>query len=343
MAHTISSAQNTPQQALMQLLLGVPVVQMIATAVKMGIPKILATGPHSATLVAKAAGTLEDTTYRLMRALSALGILHEQDNHKFSLTEIGEYLRPDVPGSYDALVRFNAASWSISVYSELMHSMETGESAFAKHHGESMFTFLSKRPEDQELFGHAMSTFSGMEIDWVLAAYDFEAFTHIIDIGGSLGMLISRILQSTPNARGTLFDVPAIAHQAKTMFIDSTPPIPCECIGGDFFESIPTGGDLYLLKHILHDWEDERALRILHNVAAAMKPGARLLVIEQGICAPGIPNPGKIMDVVMLALTEGGRERSAEQFANLFNRVGIRFEQQISTSGSISLFEGVRD
>ena len=339
---TDTSTQLSPQQTLMQMLLGAQTLQMIGTAVEMEIPKLLSQGPAKASTIAKEAGTLEDTTYRLMRALSALGILHESEQHEFSLTEMGECLRPDIPGSFDALARFSAASWYTGICSDLSHSMKTGRSAFSKHHGKGLFEWLSERPKEQEVFAHAMSTFSGMEIELIVEAFDFAQYGHVVDVGGSLGMLLARILTAAPNARGTLYDIPSVVARASATYLTDELSARCEIIGGDFFESVPRGGDLYVLKHILHDWDDDHALEILSNVATAMEPGAHLLVLEQGIAPPGVPNPGKVLDMVMLALLEGGRERTAMEHAALFGQVGLRFVRQIHTPGPISLFEGVR-
>jgi predicted O-methyltransferase YrrM len=331
-----------PQQILMRLVLGIPINQMIATAAELGIPAQLGDGPKSAADVARAVGTEPDATHRLMRGLSALGIFEERPSQEFALTPVGECLLPDRPGSFHALARLNASSWMAPVFGQLGHSIRTNESAFRKHHGESLFAWLREHSAEQELFGHAMSTFSGMEIEMVLGAYDFSRARHVVDVGGGHGLVLSRILGAAPQARGTLFDQPDVVKQAKPALENAGLASRCEVVGGDFFARVPAGGDLYLLKHILHDWDDDSALRILKSVADAMSPGAKLLVIEQGIAEPGIPNPGKIMDVIMLTLVEGGRERTAKQHAALFEKVGLRLEREIRTPGPVTLFEGIR-
>jgi hypothetical protein len=331
-----------PEQIMMNFVLGIPVSQMIATAAELGIPAQLGGGPKSAAEIARAVGTDAEPTYRLMRGLSALGIFEERAHQEFALTPVGECLLPDRPGSFHALARLNAAAWMAPVYGELVHALRTPESAFHKHHDKGLFAWLAEHSAEQELFGHAMSTFSGMEVELVLGAYDFSRARHVVDVGGGHGMLLGRILGAAPEARGTLFDQPDVAKQAKPALESLGVASRCEVMGGDFFTRVPANGDLYLLKHILHDWDDDRADRILGSVAAAMSTGARLLVIEQGIAEPGIPNPGKVMDVIMLTLLEGGRERTAKQHAALFEKAGLRFEREIRTPGPITLFEGVR-
>ncbi|HEY8945842.1 MAG TPA: methyltransferase, partial [Polyangiaceae bacterium] len=334
------SSSIPPQQIVMNYILGIPVGHMISAAAEIGVFRELANGPRTAGHIAQLAGTLPEATYRLMRALTTVGLLTEDPNHTFALTEVGECLVPGRPGSFDALAKMNGASWMAPVFGELLHSLRSGESAFLKLHGKGLFEWLPENPHAQELFGHGMSTFSAVEVEFVLAAYDFSSAGHVVDIGGGHGLLLSKILGSVPAARGTLFDLPEVADRAKAKFIDASIRERCEVVGGDFFDSVPSGGDLYLLKHILHDWDDARADRILASVASAMPPGSRLLVIEQGVTEPGTPSPGKIMDVVMLLLLDGGRERTTKEFAALFDRNGLRFEREIRTGGPITLYEG---
>ena len=331
-----------PAQIMMNYILGNPVSQMLGAAAELGIPAELAAGPKTAEAVAKSVGSLPEPTYRLMRALTTLGVLAETERREFSLTPLGECLVPGRPGSFDALAKMNSRAWMAGAYAELVHSLKTGQAAFNKRHGKSLFEWLPEQPAEEQLFGQAMSTFSGMEVELVLAAYDFSRARHVVDVGGGHGMLLSRILAAAPAARGTLFDLPEVVEQGKASFVDASLHARCEVIGGSFFELVPQGGDLYLLKHILHDWDDAKALALLEVVAKAMSPGSRLLVIEQGITPPGVPGPGKLMDVIMLMLLEGGRERTPEQHGALFERVGIRLERTIATPGPITLFEGAR-
>jgi hypothetical protein len=336
------SQAEAAAQVMMNYALGIPVSRIVGAAAELGIVRELAGGPKRADEVARAVGTHADATYRLMRALSALGVLNESAGNEFSLTPVGQCLLPDQPGSFEALARLNNTPWISGAYAEIVHSVRTGQSGFDKHHGKGLFAWMAEHPAEERLFGQAMSTFSGMEVALVLGAFDFSQVGHVVDVGGGHGMLLSRILEAVPQARGTLFDRPEVVTQAKATFVDNRLRARCEVIGGDFFELAPRGGDLYVLKHILHDWDDAHALRILKSVAEAMPPGARVLVIEQGILPPGVPNPGKIMDLIMLMLLDGGRERTAAQHAALFEKAGIRFHREITTPGPITLYEGVR-
>lgn len=330
-----------PGAALMQILLGGAVTPMIGAAVELGAIAALGAGPRTPGEIAGHCGTPTDATHRLMRGLSAVGIVQEHADGRFSLLPMGACLLPDVPGSFDALARLNASEWCGAVYLGLAEAVRSGRSAFTARHGEGIFDWLSKRRDERDLFARAMSTFSGLEADCVLGAYDFSRFEQIVDVGGGEGLLLSRLLQQVPGARGTLFDRPEVLETAARRL----PPEllgRCERVGGSFFDAVPRGGDLYLLKHILHDWDDARAETILRNVSRSARPGAKVIVIEQGIAPPGVPNPGKLMDVIMLALVDGGRERSAEEHAALMQRAGIELERQVSTPAAVSLFVGTR-
>ena len=325
---------------LMGLLMGNYTLQMLATAVRMGIFDQLSEQPTSAESLAEHAGTLPEPTYRLMRALTVVGALVEQPERRFTLGPLGRLLRKDAPCSFAPLTLNNAAPWGAEVSWTLLHTMKTGESGFRSRFGKSMFEWLSEHPDDERLFSESMSTFSGLEIDSILASYDFSQHANVVEVGGAHGDLLEALLKAQPQMTGTLFDVPSVVARAATKPRAEGVERRCSFVGGDFFSSVPSGSDLYILKHILHDWDDERALRIVRNVERAMPRGGRLLIAEQGIAPPGIPNPGKLLDVVMLSLLESGRERSAEDFASLLAQAGLALEREIPTPGPITLFLG---
>jgi hypothetical protein len=326
----------------MGLLMGNYTLQMLATAVRMGVFDQMSEQPSLAQSVAEHAGTLPEPTYRLMRALTVIGGLVELPGRRFSLGPLGKLLRKDAPCSFAPLALSNAAPWAAEVSWTLLHSMKTGESGFRSRFGKSMFEWFSEHPEDERLFSESMSTFSGVEIGSILTSYDFSPHSHVVDVGGAHGDLLAALLQAHPHMTGTLFDVPSVIERAVTIARADGFERRWSLVGGDFFDSVPTGGDLYVLKHVLHDWDDERALRILHSIESAMPRGGRLLIAEQGIAPPGVPNPGKLLDVVMLSLLENGRERSAEEFATLMARAGLELELVTRTPGPITLFVGTK-
>jgi hypothetical protein len=326
----------------MSLLMGNYTLQMLATAVRMGIFDQLSEEPTPAHSLAAHAGTLPDPTYRLMRALTVIGALVELPERRFTLGPLGELLRKDAPCSFAPLTLNNSAPWGAEASWTLLHSMKTGESGFRHRFGKGLFEWLKEHPEDERLFSEAMATFSGLEISSILTSYDFSRHSTVVDVGGAHGELLGALLEAHPQMTGTLFDVPSVIQRAATIARAEGVERRCSFVGGDFFESVPPGRDLYVLKHILHDWDDERALGILRSIESAMPRGGRLLIAEQGIAPPGIPNPGKLLDVVMLSLLESGRERSAEDFASLMSQTGLAFERTIPTPGPITLFLGVK-
>ena len=239
----MTDAENSisPQQALMTMLLGIPVAHAIAAAAELGMFARLQGGPLAAAALAQAAHTLEDPTYRLLRGLSAVGILAEDAERKFSLTRVGECLVPGTPGSFDALARMNGSVWGSAPFAEYQHSLTTGESGFQKCHGHSLFDWLSQHPDAEELFGNAMSTFSGMEVELVLGAYDFASAAKVVDVGGGHGLLLSRVLETVPAARGVLFDGPRVIERAKARWLESALAHRCELLSRRGRVSAPGG------------------------------------------------------------------------------------------------------
>jgi hypothetical protein len=338
-----SAGEGLPPEAqLMGLLMGNYTLQMLATAVRMGVFDQLSDQPTLAQSVAEHAGTLPEPTYRLMRALTVIGGLVELPERRFTLGPLGKLLRKDAPCSFAPLALSNAAPWAAEVSWTLLHSMKTGESGFRSRFGKSMFEWLSEHPDDERLFSESMSTFSGVEIGSILSSYDFSRHSSVVDVGGAHGALLEALLQAQTHLTGTLFDIPSVIERAAAIARPEGLERRWSLVGGDFFESVPAGKDLYILKHILHDWDDERALGILRSIESAMPRGGRLLIAEQGIAPPGVPNPGKLLDVVMLSLLENGRERSAEDFAKLMSQTGLELERVIPTPGPITLFVGIK-
>lgn len=330
--------QLSSKETIMSLIMGGAVTQFIGTAVKLGIPDVLKEGPMTSADVAQKCQTRQEETYRFLRGLSAIGLLEERENKVFSLSAVGEWLRSDIPGSFQPLAVVNSSEWNNNTYLNLDHTIKTGESAFQKTYGCDMFEWLTQNPEVGDLFGRAMSTYSGMEVSMVTDSYDFLGSQCIVDIGGSHGVLLCAILDKTPAAKGILLDTPKMIAGAKSRVCESFSSR-LKFHSGDFFKSVPRGGDIYLLKHILHDWDDERCTQILQNIVDAMTPGGKILVIEQGITPPGIPGPGKMLDLSMMTLTEGGMERTPKQHQALFESVGLRHSNTIHTQGPISIFE----
>ncbi|HJT75946.1 MAG TPA: methyltransferase, partial [Gemmataceae bacterium] len=224
-------------------------------------------------------------------------------------------------------------------YGELLYSVQTGRTAFEKVYGEPVFDFLSHHPGQASLFDQAMVSVHGRETGAMLAAYDFAGVSVLADVGGGNGSVLTAVLQKYPAMRGVLFDLPAVAERAKADLRAAGLAERCQVVGGSFFEAVPGGADAYLLRHIIHDWDEERCGQILRNIHRAMNEGGRLLVVE-GVVPPGNgPSFTKLLDLTMLAIP-GGRERTREEYEALFRAGGFRLTRVVPTEAEVSVIEG---
>ncbi|MFO7180041.1 MAG: methyltransferase, partial [Pseudomonadota bacterium] len=335
----MSQAEEAPPVALAKLLFGSLVTQMIATAMQLDVPERLKNGPLSAEAIAAAAGSHPDATYRLLRALGSLGVLVEGPDRTFSLSPMGRLLVADEPGTLAGLARLTAEPWHHASLGQMVHSVRTGESGFYKVHGEHLFTWLSGRPRESSVFADAMTSFSNAEASMILRAYDFSAAECIVDVGGGNGLLLAHLLEANERARGVLLELPSVVEGARRLLTEHGVDRRIEIVPGDFFRAVPEGGDIYILKHVLHDWRDERAFTIVENVARAMPRGGRLLVIEQVLAPPGVSHFSKVLDVGVMVLTDGGRERTEREHAALLERAGLELSRVVPLAGPITILE----
>lgn len=312
----------------------------IYTAAELGLADGLADGPQDPETLAKGLGLHGPSLYRLLRALTVTGVVKEGPNHLFALTPVGEALRRDVPGSMRAYVRFVGSPWRLASWQELAFSMRTGEPAFPKVFGMPMFDYLGAHPEHAAIFDGAMTSVTTIVEAAIVGAYDFSTIRMLVDVGGGHGRLLSGILRRNPALRGMLFDLPHVVEGAKTSFAAQGLSDRVEVRSGNFFESVPAGGDTYLMKLILHDWDDERCVRLLRNSREAMGPEGRLLVVEGVVSPPGEAALHKLLDLEMLVML-GGRERTAEEFRALFEAAGFRLARVIPTESTLKILEGV--
>jgi hypothetical protein len=303
--------------------------QVIHAAAALGVADLV--GDESRTSDELAAATEADpgTLYRLLRALAALGVFREEPGRRFTLTELGRPLRTDAPDS--------VAGWAVLIgrpyyrdgWSHLVESVRADENAFRLAYGMSVWEYRAQHPEKGAIFDAAMASSSRLVIDSLLAAYDFGRFGTIVDVGGGNGALLAALLAEYPNMRGVLFDQPHVVQG-----VDLGPR--CEVVGGSFFEAVPDGGDAYVLKWIIHDWEDEESTAILRTIR---RTGGTVLVIERLLGAPNEDPVAKLSDINMLVAT-GGRERTLEEFATLLEAAGYRLAGSTSTTSGTHLLEG---
>jgi hypothetical protein len=327
--------------ALLQLASGSWIGQAVHVAARLGIADQLEDGPKTPATLAEATGTHAGTLHRLLRALASLGVFAEDAEGRFGLTPLAEGLRTNAPGSLRAYAIMMGEDWHWRAWGELLYSVRTGQPAFEHVFGSHVFSYFGEHPEAARVFDAAMTSRTRQEIATMTAAYDWPASGTIVDIGGGQGALLAAILARTPGARGVLFDLPRVIAVARETIEGAGLADRCALAAGDFFEQVPPGGDLYLLKRVVHDWDDERASTILRNCRAAMGERSRLLVIEHVLPPGNAPSWGKLIDLQMLILTPGGRERDEAAFRELLALAGLRVERIIPAGPTASLIEAV--
>ena len=317
-----------PHLEILGLVNGYQVTQAIHVAVILGVPDRLKDGPRTSDELAAWSEAHPDALYRLLRALAAVGVLHEGHERCFSLTAVGDCLRSDSADSVGGWAALVGRPYMWQAWGHLLHSVRTGENAFADlNGGKSVWQYRAEHPAENEIFNLAMTALSGGAVAALLKGYDFSRFRHIADIGGGQGQAIAGILAANPDMRGTLFDQPHVVTKAKLMLAGAALDHRCDVVAGNFFESVPAGADAYMLRVVLHDWNDEEAISILKVCRQAITAAARLLIVERVIAPPNEGFPGKFSDLNML-VSPGGRERTREQFADLcdaarFKLVGV--------------------
>jgi hypothetical protein len=319
---------------------GYQVTQAIHVAAVLGIADLLANGPRTSDDLAAATGTHSDSLYRILRALAGVGVFREEDGRRFALTELGECLRSDAPEPVGGWASFVGEPYYWQAWGDLLHGVRTGENPFHHVHGTDPWTFRARHPELSAGFDQAMLAVSRQVSAAILATYDFSRFATVADIGGGNGAFLARILARYPAMRGVVFDQQHVVAGAAPVLAESGVADRCEIVGGSFFEAVPEGADAYILKAVLHDWEDDDCVRILRVCRQAMAPGAALLVVEREIGRPNEEPDAKFGDLNML-VGPGGRERSAAEFAALFAATGFEFTGYTPSAAGVGVFEGI--
>jgi predicted O-methyltransferase YrrM len=334
-AHMTTTAKP-PQAVLGEMINGYWKTFSICIAAKLGVADRLANGPVAIDEIARSVEANSDALYRVLRALSALGIFHEGDDKTFSNTALSEPLRSDVPGSVRGLgtmtLMLHARAWP-----EIEQAVRTGKTAFGQAFGAEIFDWLGAHADAARVFDSAFGGYTAMVSKAVASAQDFSRFERIVDVGGGNGSLVSAILASVPKARGVNYDLPSVAARARETLAKAGLADRCETVGGDFFDAVPEGGDAYLLKMILHDWDDARAVAILKNVRRAIRPAGALFVVEAVVGEANAGPDAKLLDVNMLVMT-GGRERTKAEYAALCAAAGFALER-IAQAGPTNVIE----
>lgn len=326
---------------LLDMIVGKWLSQAICAAAELGIADLLKDGPRSSAELAAETGASEDGVYRLLRALSAVGLFTESQGRRFALAELGTPLRSDAPGSVRGFARFVGHEINGRPWNEILHSVKTGQPAFDLVFGAPIFEYLAARPEAAATMNEAMASLSLTEARAVVSAYDFSGINRLVDVGGGHGLLLTEALKANPLMRAVLFEMPHALDGARVLLEKAGVKDRCDVAGGDFFTALPGGGDAYVMKRVIHDWDDEHAIRILRNCRHAMRPGAKVLVVEVIVGSPHASHFATLLDLEMLVVTQGGRERTEEEFRVLYEAAGFRLVRVLPTGVPVSIVEGV--
>lgn len=326
-------------QHIFQLGTGYMVSAALGVATRLGIAEQLAAGPRSSTDLARATGANEDALYRVLRALAMVGVFTETDARTFALTPAANLLRAGVPGSVREVALWLCDSFHFRVYAETMHAVQTGETVGEKVVGMPVFEYFQRDPELSASFNNAMTNFSASIVPAVLPVYDFSGINTLVDVAGGHGMILASILREYPKMRGILFDLEHVIAGATvldTMGVRNR----VQTASGDFFKAVPGGGDAYIMKHIIHDWDDERAAAILRNIGRALhgKPQGKVILMEAVLQPGNQPDLGKMIDLEMLMMP-GGKERSEAEFAALFASAGFELTRVVPTRSPLCVVE----
>lgn len=334
----LAPLKAAPRTAMTRMIYGFMLSQAIYVAAQLGLADLMKDGPRSSDEMACLTYSDAPSLYRVLRALGAVGVFEEVEPKVFALTSMGETLRTDAEGSLRPLAVCMGGQCNWQAWGDILHSIKTGESAFEHVFGTGFFQHLERHPDNAKMFLESMNCCSTLYNEAVVAAYDFSRFKKIIDIGGGQGKLITAILKANPETRGALFDTPNQTPGARRLFEQERISDRCEALTGDFLESLPEGGDAYLLKHIIHDWDDQRAVEILKNCRRSMSPQARLLLVEEIVTDAPEFAPAKVLDIQQL-LMPGGRERTEEEYRKLLEAAGFELTAVIQTQSSLSIIE----
>jgi hypothetical protein len=334
----LAPLQAAPRTAMTRMIYGFMLSQAIYVAAQLGLADLLKDGARSSDDLACSTSMHAPSLYRILRTLAAVGVFEETEPNMFGLTPMGETLRTDAEGSLRPLAVCMGDQCNWQAWGDILHSIKTGESAFEHVFGTGFFQHLERHPNNAKMFLESMNCCASLYNEAIVAAYDFSRFGKIIDIGGGQGKLIAAILKANQEPRGALFDTPNQTPIAKRRFEQEGIAERCETITGDFLESVPEGGDAYLLKHIIHDWDDAMAIEVLKTCHRSMSKDARLLLIEEIVTEDSEFTPAKVLDIQQL-LMPGGRERTAEEYRKLLEAAGFELTAVIPTQSSLSIIE----
>jgi hypothetical protein len=324
------------------MVVGKWISQSLATVVEIGVPDRLAKGTRRCSEIARDVGVSEDGLYRLLRALASVGVFSESGDRRFKLTPMGQLLRSDHAQSLAGYARFTGHDSTWRPWGRLGYSVKTGLPAFDNVFGAPIFEYLGRNPEIAAIFDGAMTSISSAEARTVTAAYDFKGIEILMDVAGGQGVLLATVLQRHKTMRGVLFDMPQVTAGAAAVFTPAAIAGRVRIESGDFFRELPPGADAIIMKHIIHDWDDDSATRILQTCHRALPPRGKVLIVDPVVPPGNTPHFGKLLDLQMLVLSPRGRERTKTEFARLLRGAGFRMSRIVATASPLSVVEAVK-
>jgi SAM-dependent methyltransferase len=342
----VDTTKDQLRPLLQQLIFGFFPSAVLSVAARLRIPDLVAAGPKSSDELADATNTHSPSLYRLLRALAYLGILEETEPRRFGLTDLGELLRSDVPDSMWATTQLFCGEHVWRSWGDLMAGVQTGKPSHERGIGSEPFTDFAENPEAARNFNQAMSEGTFREAPGVLASYDFAQFSTLVDVGGGDGTLLAAVLAATPGLQGILFDTGPGSAEAPRRLADAGIDDRCQVVQGDFFDAVPEGADAYIMKSVIHDWDDDRCLTILSNCRRAMKADGKVLIVEPVVperVKPSFALLGVVMSDLNMLMNTGGKERTEDEFASILSSAGLQLTgvSRVPKPSTLSVIEGV--
>lgn len=343
MSSPVSPTQPHPSDILMQIGFSFAASAGLNVVARLGIADLLAKGPQSTKELAKATQVREDLLYRVMRTLASVGIFKEVSLRQFALTPISDELRSNQPGSMRDAICFLADPWHFRMYSHMLDVMKTGKTASEVDSGEDNWIIFARDKEEGDRFNAAMTSLSARMMPPILEAYDFSYIHTLVDVAGGHGFVLTSILKKYPHMKGIVMDLPHVVDGANQSIRTQGLEGRARAESGDFFKAVPPGGDAYIMKHIIHDWDDEKSIAILKNIHAALAGVEKgKVILLEGVVPPGNdPHPSKFMDIEMMMLP-GGLERTEAEFRTLFKKAGFELQQIVPTKSPLCVIVAER-
>jgi hypothetical protein len=333
-----TASQQAGTEQMLQIISGFWISRAVYVIAKLGIPDLMKTGSKTASELAAETKMHAPSLFRVLRALASVGVLSSEDDGRFGLTPVSETLVSDAPGSLRWFAVSELGQEHYPAWGNLMQSVKTGEIAFDQFFGMDIWKYFNQNPEDAAVFNNSMSAVTAATNEAIGKLYDFSGFYTLVDVGGGHGGLITSILKANPKLKGVLFDAAEVIEGARPKIGEAGLGDRCETVSGDFFKAVPGGGDAYIMKWIIHDWNDQQAITILRNCRTHMQPNSRLILVDCVVPESNEPHFSKFIDLNMLVMT-GGKERTAKEFEEILGAAGFKLIRVIPTDLPTSIIE----